>query len=120
MMGMDPSQLMDPSILVPIAVALVVVIGVAVALVTMVGGKKKAQRRGQWVHAAYSIRTGGEDGGTWARDRAQKALASWYSANGSGSLRKVIAGLREGRTGNIAWDRIRALDLLRSPTTRIS
>jgi hypothetical protein len=113
MTSMDPSQLMDPSILVPVAVVLVVVIGVAVAIVTMLAGKKKAQRRGQWVHAAYSIWTGGEDCGTWARDRAQKSLASWYAANGSGALWKVIAGLREGRTGNIAWDRIRALDLLR-------
>ena len=110
---MDPAELLTPTVLVPVAVVVVLVLGVGVGLFTMLGGKKRAQRRGQWAHAAYAIWTGGEDSGAWARERAQKSLASWYGASGSAALWKVIAGLREGRTASVAWDRVRALDLLR-------
>jgi hypothetical protein len=109
----DPNELLTPTVIVPIAVVAVVLLGIAIAVVKMMAGKKGAQALRQWTHAAYSLWTGGDDSGTWTADRAQKSLASWYGATGPGKLWEVIAGLRAGRTGNISWDRIRAFDLLR-------
>ena len=112
---MDPEQLLNPVVLVlvPIAVVVVVLLGVAIAVVKVMSGKKAARQRKQWAQGAYSIWTGGEDCGTWEEVRAQKSLASWYGAKGPSAFWEVVAGLRRGRTGNIAWDRIRAIDLLR-------
>lgn len=110
---MDTDQLLNPTILVPVAVVLVLVIGVGIGIFAVLKGKKSAKSLEQWMHGAYSIWTGGEDCGTWAQDRAQKSLASWYGATGPGRFWEVIADLRRGTTGNVAWDRVRALDLLR-------
>ena len=65
------------------------------------------------MRAAYCIWTGGEDSATWPMDRAKKSLASWYNAANVGTFWNVIKDLRSGTTGNMAWDRIRALDILR-------
>ena len=110
---MDPTELLTPTVLIPIAVVLVILIGVGIGVVKVMAGKKSAKSLEQWMHGAYSIWTGGEDCGTWAQDRAQKSLSSWYGANGPGQVWEVIGGLRGGQTGNVAWDRVRALDLLR-------
>jgi hypothetical protein len=110
---MNPTDLLSPSVLVPVAVVLVLVLGVGIAVVKVVLGKKAGRNLEQWSQGAYSIWTGGEDCGTWAQERAQKSLASWYGATGPGKFWEVIADLRQGTTGNPAWDRVRALDLLR-------
>jgi hypothetical protein len=110
---MSPDELLDPAVLVPIAGGLVVLLGIGIAVVKIALGKAAGRALELWAHAACSIWTGGEDSGTWAQDRAQSALASWYGANGPGPFWDVIEGLRRGTTGNVAWDRVRALDLLR-------
>jgi hypothetical protein len=110
---MDPAQLLDPSTLIPIAIVLVLVLGVGVAVVKVMMGKKAARALEQWTHGAYSLWTGGEDCGAWPEGRAQQSLKNWYGASGPGAFWDVIAGLRQGTPGNIAWDRVRALDLLR-------
>jgi hypothetical protein len=110
---MDPSEILTPTILVPVAVVAVLLLGVVIAVVNVMAGKKSGRPREQWAHGAYSIWTGGEDCGSWAPERAQKSLKNWYGAEGAAAFWEVIAGLRRGRTGNIAWDRVRAIDLLR-------
>lgn len=110
---MDPNELLTPTVIIPIAVVAVVLIGIGIAVFKVISGKKSAQALRHWTQGAYSLWTGGEDSGTWAPERAQKSLASWYGATGPGKFWEVIAGLRAGRTGNISWDRIRAFDLLR-------
>jgi hypothetical protein len=109
----DPTELLTPSVLVPVAAVAVILIGIVIAVLKVMAAKKGAKSLEQWTHGAYSIWTGGEDCGTWAPERAQKSLASWYGANGPGQFWDVITSLHRGQTGNIAWDRIRALDLLR-------
>ncbi len=110
---MDPNELLNPSVLVPVAAVLVVLIGIGIGIAKVVLGKKSAKSLEAWTRGAYSLWTGGEDCGTWAVDRAQKSLSSWYDATGPGPFWQVIANLRQGQTGNVAWDRVRALDLLR-------
>lgn len=110
---MEPSELLSPAVLVPIVVVVVLLLGVVIGAVTMLGAKNKKKAIPKWAHGAYSIWTGGEDCGTWTQDRAATSLHSWYSVNGPGSFWKVIEGLKSGQTGNPAWDRVRALDLLR-------
>lgn len=110
---MDPAELLTPTVLVPIAVVVVLLVGIAIAVAKVIAGKKSARELQLWTHGAYAIWTGGEDCGTWSAERAQRSLASWYGATGPGPFWEVVAGLRRGRTGNIAWDRVRALDLLR-------
>lgn len=110
---MDPAELLTPTFLVPVAVVVVVLGGIAVAVFKMMAGKKNAKALQLWTHAAYSLWTGGEDCATWAPERAQRSLASWYGATGSAKFWEVVSGLRQGRTGNISWDRVRAFDLLR-------
>jgi hypothetical protein len=104
---------LDLALLIPLAVVAVIAIGIAIAVFKVMAGKKSARQLQEWTRGAYAIWTGGEDCGTWAPERAQKSLASWYAAHGAPAFWNVIAGLRQGRTGNIAWDRVRALDLLR-------
>ncbi len=105
--------MIDTNILIPVVVVLVVTLGLAVAGVRFWLGKRAAEAQRRWVHGAYSIWTGGEDSGAWDRERAQSSLESWYGATNSNAFWQVIRDLRAGTTGNPAWDRVRALDLLR-------
>ncbi len=97
----------------PAAIGGVVVLGIAIAAVKMVFSKKKGGQVDVWAHAAYSLWTGGEDSATWTPKRAQDAFASWYGAKSGGASQQVVEGLRKGKTGNAAWDKVRALDLVR-------
>lgn len=110
---MESSSLLRPAVLVPIVAVVVVVLGVVVGMIAMAASKRRAAALRRWVHGAYALWTGGEDCGTWAQDRAAASLASWYGATGPGHFWKVVAELRDGQTGNPAWDQVRALDLLR-------
>ena len=60
-------------VLVPIAVVFVVLLGVAIAVVKVMSGKKAAYQRKQWAQGAYSIWTGGEDGYEGYQRRAKGA-----------------------------------------------
>ena len=110
---MDLDAILSPSVLVPVAGGAVVLLGVGVAVVRGAMAKRALAAVDRWNHGAFSIWTGGEDCATWARPRAQESLKDWYGATGGPSLREVVAGLRRGQTGNAAWDKVRALDLLR-------
>jgi hypothetical protein len=102
-----------PPWLIPAAVGGVLVLGVAIAVVKMMASRKKGGQVDVWAHAAYSLWTGGEDSATWTPKRAQDSLRSWYGAGSGGAFQEVVRGLRQGRTGNAAWDKVRALDLVR-------
>lgn len=104
---------MRPAVLIPLVAVAVVVLGAIIGLVTVRASKRRAAALQRWVHAAYSLWTGGEDCASWRTDRAASSLASWYGATGPGGFWKIIAELRAGQTGNPAWDQVRALDLLR-------
>ena len=106
---MDSSSLLRPAVIVPIVAVAVIVLGAIIGFATLARGKRRAAALRRWTHGAYSLWTGGEDCGTWAKDRATASLASWYGATGPGHLWKVIAELRDGQTGNPAWDQVRAL-----------
>lgn len=110
---MDASSLLRPAVIVPIVAVAVIVLGAIIGFATLARSKRRAAALRRWTHGAYSLWTGGEDCGTWAKDRATASLASWYGATGPGHLWKVIAELKDGQTGNPAWDQVRALDLLR-------
>jgi len=99
--------------LIPVVVVAVLVLGVIVGAVSIMMSKRRRAKGVEWVRAAYCIWTGGEDSATWPMDRAKKSLASWYNAANVGTFWNVIKDLRSGTTGNMAWDRIRALDILR-------
>jgi hypothetical protein len=100
-------------LLIPILIVALLIVGAVVGAITIAMSKKRRSKGVEWVHAAYSIWTGGDDSATWAADRAKKSLASWYSAPNVGTFWNVIKDLRAGTTGNVAWDRVRALDILR-------
>lgn len=102
-----------PPWLIPVAIGAVIVVGVGIAVVRMALSKKKGGQVDGWAHAAYSLWTGGEDSATWTQKRAQDSLRSWYGAASGGAFQEVVKGLREGTTGNAAWDKVRALDLVR-------
>lgn len=104
---------LDPSVLVPVAVVLVLLLGGGIAVVGIMMAKKKGQLLDAWAHAAYSIWTGGEDSATWAADRAQTSFKNWYGAASGGQAQNTIAEVMGGQTGNLAWDNVRALDLVR-------
>lgn len=106
-------EALNPIIVAPIVAVVVVLGGIVFAFIQRAASKGKEQRVERWAHAAYSLWTGGEDSGTWTEERAQKSLSNWYGANSTGQFFEVIDGLREGQTGNAAWDQVRALDLLR-------
>jgi len=110
---MDVDDLLNPVILVPVAAAFFIAIGVVVGVLKMRGSRNTEKDIAHWTHCAYSIWTGGEDSGTWAADRAQRSLNEWYGMTGPGSLWQTINELRHGQTGNPAWDQVRALDILR-------
>lgn len=111
--AMNVQELLRPAILVPVVGGAVVVLGAGIAGVTLAAGRRRAAALRRWARGAYGLWTGGEDSGTWAQDRASQSLASWYGATGPGRFWEVIAELRDGQTGNPAWDQVRALDLLR-------
>ncbi len=102
-----------PPWLIPAAVGAVLVLGVGIAVVKMVLSKKKGGSVDAWARAAYCLWTGGEDSATWTQKRAQDSLRSWYGAGSGGTFQEVVKGLRQGKTGNAAWDKVRALDLVR-------
>lgn len=109
---MDPDDL-NLKYLIPVAVVLVMTIGIVVAVIKAKLGKKRMLATPAWARGAYSLWTGGEDSGAWDQARAVNALASWYGATNAQSFWNVVNGLRQGQTGNVAWDQVRALDLLR-------
>jgi hypothetical protein len=109
----DIDQILDPSILVPVAIAVVLLLGVGIAVVKVFLGKRRHAAVERWARGAYAIWTGGEDCATWPAQRAQEALSSWYGAASGGAYLNVLRGLRQGQTGNAAWDKVRALDLVR-------
>lgn len=98
------------------AALVVVLLGVGIGVFTVMRGKRAKGALQRWVHGAFSIWTGGEDCGAWPAQRAQESLTSWYGASNVGKFWEVIKELRQGQTGNLAWDRVRALDLLRIGT----
>jgi hypothetical protein len=102
-----------PHWLIPAVVVGVVVLGAAIGAVKMMMSKKQGGSVDAWAHAAYSLWTGGEDSATWTPKRAQDSFRSWYDARSGGASHLVVDGLRKGRTGNPAWDKVRALDLVR-------
>lgn len=104
---------LNPKLLVPIAAAAVILLGIVIGVVTMMMAKAKRAMVEKWGHAAYSLWTGGEDCATWQEQRARSALGDWYGATNYQAYLEVIEGLRHGQTGNPAWDKVRALDLLR-------
>lgn len=106
-------EALDPIIVAPIAAVLVIVGGIVFAMIQRAGAKGKEQRVERWAQAAYGLWTGGEDSATWNQERAQTSLNNWYGAGSTGTFFEVIDNLRAGQTGNIAWDQVRALDLLR-------
>jgi hypothetical protein len=110
---MDLDELLTPSILVPFAAVVVVLAGIAIGVLTIRASRRGGKAVARWAHAAYSLWTGGEDSADWAADRAQNALRNWYGAVSGGQTQQVIAEVRAGQTGNAAWDKVRALDMLR-------
>lgn len=107
------SGMIDTTVLIPLVAVLFVTIGLAVAFVNWKLGKRAAAAQQRWAHGAYSIWTGGEDSAAWHPEKAQGSLSAWYGATTSTAFWGVIRDLRSGTTGNPAWDRVRALDLLR-------
>ena len=111
---MDVDDILVPAVIVPVAIVVVLLVGVGVAVFTMVLGKKKGKSLEAWARGAYSIWTGGEDSATWTPERAQKSFRDWYGAQSGGQAQNVIEGLiTDGQTGSLAWDKVRALDLVR-------
>ncbi|MFO0661420.1 MAG: DUF1266 domain-containing protein [Polyangiaceae bacterium] len=110
---MKIEKLLQPGLLIPIAAVVFIALGIVIAIVRSSISKKTQAKRELWVKGAYSIWTGGEDSGSWAAARAQSALRDWYGVSNSGGFWDVIKELKQGQTGNAAWDRVRALDILR-------
>ena len=110
---MDVDDILVPAVIVPVAIVVVLLIGVGVAVFTIMMGKKKGRSLDAWARGAYSIFTGGEDSASWAPERAQNAFRDWYGAPSGGMAQNVIEELINGQTGNEAWDKVRALDLVR-------
>src|SRR5689334_18258780 len=99
---------MDPMTLIPLAVGAVLLLGVIIGLITVLRGAKAGREVDLWSLGAYGLWTGGEDCATWEPQRAQNALSNWYGAESPGAFHRVVKGLREGQTGNPAWDKVRA------------
>ncbi len=110
---MDVDDILVPAVIVPVAIVVVLLVGVGVAVFTIMMGKKKGRSLDAWARGAYSIFTGGDDSASWARERAQNAFRDWYGAPSGGMAQNVIEELINGQTGNEAWDKVRALDLVR-------
>jgi hypothetical protein len=109
-------EFLNPKVLVPLSIVIVLVVGVGVGITKVLGSRGKAGMLEKWCRGAYGLWTGGEDCGQWDQARAQAALRDWYGATAVGSFWDVIGGLRNGQTASPAWDRVRALDLLRIGT----
>jgi hypothetical protein len=92
-------------------VAVVLVLGVIIGIVSMKGGASTAQR---WTHGAIGIWSGAEDSGTWPESRAKQSLQSWYGITDRPSLMKMVESLK-GSAGrdSASWDMVRAIDLIR-------
>ncbi len=99
--------------LVPVIGVLVVLGGAGFAFINYKIGKRKLAQIDRWGRGAYGLWTGSEDSATWDRERAVSSLESWYGVTNNASFWELIKDLREGQTGNVAWDTVRALDLLR-------
>lgn len=111
---MEPDKWMQPSTLIPVAGGAVIVLGILFAIFKSIMGNKTKGAVEQWARGAYGLWTGGEDSSTWDLARAQTSLKSWYGVQGGPGFWKMLDGLREGaQTGNVAWDSVRAIDLLR-------
>jgi hypothetical protein len=110
---MDPDGILNPAVIVPVAVVVVLLIGVGVAVVTIMMGKKKKAALDAWARGAYGLWTGLEDSASWPAQRAQNALRDWYGAGSSAQAQSAINDVAHGQTGNAAWDKCRALDMLR-------
>jgi hypothetical protein len=106
----------SPNVLIPVAGGAVVLLGIVIAVVRGQMAKRNRAMVERWARGAYALWTGGEDCGTWAMPRAQDALRSWYGAGNAQAFWEVVRGLRQGQTGNPAWDNVRAIDLLRIGT----
>jgi len=104
------------TVIIPILVGVLVIGGALFAVLRSRFGPPEPVPARDWAHAAYSIWTGGEDCGQWDPARARKSLESWYGVTEPQGFWNTVRGLEEGRTGNIAWDRVRAIDLLRIGT----
>jgi hypothetical protein len=97
------------------------ILGISIAGVIVGGIFRRMFRKGPempgnvqfWAQGCYGLWTGGEDSGQWDQGRAQSALSSWYGAKDRALFDAVIAGLQGGQTGSVAWDLVRAIDLLR-------
>ena len=99
--------------IVPIAIGAVIFLGIIIGIVSMKMAKGRRAKGAEWIRGAYSIWTGGDDSASWPVDRAKQSLADWYGAQNVGGFWNVMKDLRAGTTGNLAWDRVRALDILR-------
>ncbi|MCH9684764.1 MAG: DUF1266 domain-containing protein [Deltaproteobacteria bacterium] len=104
------------AVIVPVVLVTMVLGGVVVAVIRSRFGPPEPIGADQWAHAAYSIWTGGEDCGQWDRARARDSLRNWYGVTDPAGLWETIRGLQHGRTGSLAWDHVRAIDLLRIGT----
>ncbi len=104
------------NLLIPIVAVAVVLFGVIVGAVSMAKAKRGKNDVVRWARGAYSVWTGGEDCGTWPKERANAALRDWYGVDGGPAFWKLIASLSGTQGDNVAWDSIRALDLLRIGT----
>ncbi len=93
------------------AVAVFVVgLGAAIGIINARGGPKLAAR---WAHGVYGLWSGAEDSGTWANDRAQQSLKSWYGITDRPTLMKMVESLKQAGKESAAWDMVRAVDLIR-------
>jgi len=110
---MDVDDFLNPAVIVPVAIVTVLLVGVGAAVFAMMMGKKKGKLLDAWARGAYAIWTGGEDSATWTMERAQSSFKNWYGAQSGGMAQNVIEELIRGQTGNEAWDKVRALDLVR-------
>ncbi|MCA9535917.1 MAG: DUF1266 domain-containing protein [Myxococcales bacterium] len=107
---MDPSTLL-PAVLI-VAFAVLAIIGTLAFL--FVRSRMRKARAATWLAGVYGAWTGTEDSATWARDRAQSSLRSWYGIENASDLDSLLEDLVRGRqTGNLAWDAGRGADTVR-------
>ena len=104
------------TVIIPVLVGVFVIGGALFAVIRSRFAPPEPIPARDWAHAAYSIWTGGEDCGQWDAARARQSLESWYGVTDPRGFWDTIHGLEEGQTGSLAWDRVRALDLLRIGT----
>ncbi len=110
---MDPNGAPNLTVLIPVVAVAVVLLGVVIAVARAAMARRAGEAVDRWIRGAFSVWTGGEDSAAWAADRARASLKSWYGVEGGAAFWEVIKGLRQGQTGNVAWDLVRAVDILR-------